>query len=102
MRADFAQAGWSLERDLGDRLRYSDAIALYESFATDPHTYSGATALDLTFPMSAADIVLLMQSGGSSLLGGITPARKDETATSPKPTAVEVREAESHMSSMFR
>lgn len=52
--------------------------------------------------MSAADIVLLVQSGGSSLLGGITPDRKDGTASSLKPTAVEVREAESHMSSMFR
>lgn len=52
--------------------------------------------------MSAADIVLLVQSGSLSLLGGITPDRKDGTASSLKPTAVEVREAESHMSSMFR
>lgn len=89
---------------MGDRLRYADAIALYEALASDPHTYSGASALGLMFPMDASDIVMLSMSGGTALLGDIAASgdKPDNGASGPKPTAEEIRKAESHMSSMFR
>ena len=69
IRADFAKAGWSLERDLGRRLRYADAISLHEAMSVDPSTYTGASALGLAFPMTATDITILHAIGANGLCG---------------------------------
>lgn len=81
---------------MGGRLRYADAIALYQSMVGDPASYAGADALNLAFPMDATDIVLLQLIGARSLLGDI--GGKPETG---KPTAEEIHEAETHMSKLF-
>ena len=81
---------------MGGRLRYVDAIALYQSMAGDPASYAGAGALNLAFPMDATDIVLLQLVGACSLLGDI-----GGTPQADKPTVDEIREAESHMSGLF-
>lgn len=47
-------------------------------------------------------MVLLSMSGGGALLGDIGASVGEDTAANPRPTADEVREAESHMSSMFQ
>ena len=50
IRADFTARGWSLQTDLGGRLRYGDAIALLEQLIGDPSTYTGAELNGLDYP----------------------------------------------------
>ncbi|MBW3090441.1 hypothetical protein [Bifidobacterium miconisargentati] len=47
-------------------------------------------------------MVLLSMSGGGALLGDIGASSSETITTDSQPTADEVREAESHMSSMFQ
>ena len=51
IRADFTAHGWSLQADLGGRLRYGDAIALLEQLIGDPSTYTGAEINGLDYPV---------------------------------------------------
>lgn len=96
IRADFARYGWSIERDLGRRLRYADALALHECISADPATYTGAGNLGLAFPMGASDIVQLAVSGGSKLLGDISGDEQPAEITEDERLA-----AEATMSRMF-
>lgn len=54
IRADFTARGWSLQTDLGGRLRYGDAIALLEQLIGDPSTYTGAELNGLDYPAVGA------------------------------------------------
>ena len=96
IRADFAKAGWSLERDLGRRLRYADAISLHEAMSVDPSTYTGASALGLAFPMNATDITILHAIGVNGLVD-----TDDGNGSPDDPEPAEIHDAEIHESSLF-
>lgn len=93
IRADFAKAGWSLERDLGRRLRYVDAISLHEAMIADPRTYTGASELGLAFPMTATDITVLRAVGVDGLVEAGDGAPDDPEQAS--------QGTESHESALF-
>jgi hypothetical protein len=97
VRADFAKAGWSLERDLGRRLRYADAISLHEAMSVDPSTYTGASALGLAFPMTATDITILHAIGANGLVDTSDDSGNPDDAAAP----TEIRDAEPHESALF-
>lgn len=96
IRADFAKAGWSLERDLGRRLRYVDAISLHEAMSVDPSTYTGASALGLAFPMTVTDITILHAIGANGLVD-----TNDDSGNPDDVAPTEIRDAETHESALF-
>ncbi|KFI91148.1 hypothetical protein BISA_1745 [Bifidobacterium saguini DSM 23967] len=96
VRADFAKAGWSLERDLGRRLRYADAISLHEAMSVDPTTYTGAAALGLAFPMNATDITILHAIGANGLVDA-----RDGSENPDDPAPAEPHDTEAHESALF-
>lgn len=96
IRADFAKAGWSLERDLGRRLRYVDAISLHEAMSVDPSTYTGSSALGLAFPMNATDITILRAIGANGLVD-----TSDDSVDPDDAAPTEIRDAEIHESALF-
>jgi hypothetical protein len=101
MRADFARCGWSLQTDLGNRLKYGDAIALYETFATDPSTYTGAELLGLMGTLRWADLLTAAALGAdpSSIIDALRPPKVGDA----KPGAAEnLREAAAGMSPIFQ
>ena len=100
IRADFTKAGWSLERDLGRRLRYADAISLHEAMSCDPATYTGAKAIGLAFPRTAAAFTILQAIGAHKLVGTGTDGEPAD-GQAEKPTPTEIREAVAHESALF-
>ncbi len=58
---------------MGGRLRYADAIALWENLSADPSTYTGMTAVHMVLPMDATAIITAIQAGGTSILGDLAP-----------------------------
>lgn len=84
---------------MGGRLRYADAIALYESISADPSSYTGMAAVRMVLPMDATAIITAIQSGGTSLLGDL--AAGDGGGSHVEVTDEERREAEASMSGLF-
>lgn len=85
---------------MGGRLRYRDAIALWESLSADPSTYCGMSAVHMVLPMDATAIIAEIQTGDTSFLGDLAP----DNAKRPKHVEVteeEKRAAEASMSSLF-
>ena len=78
---------------MGGRLRYCDAIALWENLSADPSTYTGMTAVHMVLPMDATAIITAIQAGGTSILGDLAPEKSGKRH-------VEVTDEES-MSSIF-
>lgn len=60
---------------MGGRLRYADAIALWESLSADPSTYCGMSAVHMVLPMDATAIITAIQAGGTSILGDLAPEK---------------------------
>lgn len=60
---------------MGGRLRYRDAIALWESLSADPSTYCGMSAAHMVLPMDATAIITAIQAGGTSILGDLAPGK---------------------------
>lgn len=63
---------------MGGRLRYADAIALWENLSADPSTYTGMTAVHMVLPMDATAIITAIQAGGTSILGDLAPENAGE------------------------
>lgn len=84
---------------MGGRLRYADAIALWENLSADPSTYTGMTAVHMVLPMDATAIITAIQAGGTSILGDLAPENAGERHV--KVTDEERRAALESMSSIF-
>ena len=81
---------------MGGRLRYADAIALWENLSADPSTYIGMAAVHMVLPMDATAIITAIQAGGTSILGDLAPEKKHVEVTDE-----ERRAAEESMSGIF-
>ena len=99
IRADFACRGWSIQHDLGTRLSWGDAVALYECLASDLSTYTGAGAAHMPFRMDATAVIQSMITGATGMLGDLDPDKVRRAAR--QVTEQERREAEKSMSSIF-
>jgi len=86
---------------LGGRLRYVDAIALYEAMAVDTASYTGMAGMHMVVPMDATAIISALQAGGHAMLGDLSPARTGGNFGHADVTDEERREAEASMSSLF-
>lgn len=84
---------------MGGRLRYADAIALWESLSADPATYTGMTAVHMVLPMDVTAIITAIQAGGTSILGDLAPEKAGEKHV--EVTDEERRAALASMSSIF-
>lgn len=84
---------------MGGRLRYADAIALWENLSADPSTYTGMTAVHMVLPMDATAIITAIQAGGTSILGDLAPENAGERHV--EVTDEERRAALESMSSVF-
>lgn len=84
---------------MGGRLRYADAIALFESISVDPSSYTGMAAVRMVLPMDATAIIAAIQAGGTSMLGDLAPEKAGEKRV--EVTDEERREAEASMSGLF-
>lgn len=84
---------------MGGRLRYADAVALWESLSADPSTYCGMSAVHMVLPMDATAIITAIQAGGTSILGDLAPEKAGKKHV--EVTDEERREAEASMSSLF-
>ncbi len=84
---------------MGGRLRYADAIALFESISADPGSYTGMAAVRMVLPMDATAIIAAIQAGGTSLLGDLAPEKAGTKHV--EVTDEERREAEESMSGIF-
>lgn len=84
---------------MGGRLRYADAIALWENLSADPGTYIGMTAAHMVLPMDATAIIMALQAGGTSILGDLAPEKAGKRHV--EVTDEERREALESMSSIF-
>lgn len=84
---------------MGGRLRYRDAIALWESLSADPATYTGMTAVHMVLPMDATAIITAIQAGGTSILGDLAPEKAGEKHV--EVTDEERRAALESMSNIF-
>lgn len=84
---------------MGGRLRFADAIALWENLSTDPNTYTGMTAVHMVLPMDATAIITAIQAGGTSILGDLAPEKAGKKHV--EVTDEERRAAEESMSSIF-
>ena len=84
---------------MGGRLRYVDAIALYENLSADPSSYTGMTAVHMVLPMDATAIIMALQAGGASILGDLAPEKADSQHM--EVTDEERRAALESMSSIF-
>lgn len=84
---------------MGGRLRFADAIALWERLSADPSTYCGMTAVHMVLPMDATAIITAIQAGGTSMLGDLAPEKAGEKRV--EVTDEERREAEASMSGLF-
>lgn len=84
---------------MGGRLRYADAIALFESISADPDSYTGMAAVRMVLPMDATAIIAAIQAGGTSMLGDLAPEKAGEKHV--EVTDEERREAEASMSGIF-
>lgn len=84
---------------MGGRLRYADAIALWENLSADPSTYTGMTAMHMVLPMDATAIITAIQAGGTSILGDLAPENAGERHV--EVTDEERRAALESMSSIF-
>ena len=105
MRADLARMGWSAQADIGDRLRYVDAMALVGSMLTDPATSLGARLMGFRYPCSVPDLVSLLAMGGRALKGtSFYPLMSESEVRRRegfKGTRAEVAEAKTHMAGIF-
>lgn len=88
-----------MQRDLGKRLSWGDAVALYECLASDLSTYTGAGAAHMPFRMDATAIIQSMMTGATGMLGDLDPDKVRRAAM--QVTEQERREAEMTMSSLF-
>lgn len=84
---------------MGGRLRYADAIALFESISADPSSYTGMAAVHMVLPMDATAIIAAIQAGGTSMLGDLAPEKAGKKHV--EVTDEERREAEASMSGIF-
>lgn len=84
---------------MGGRLRYADAIALWENLSDDPSTYTGMAAVHMVLPMDATAIITAIQAGGTSILGDLAPENAGERHV--EVTDEERRAALESMSSIF-
>lgn len=84
---------------MGGRLRYADAIALFESISADPSSYTGMDAVRMVLPMDATAIITAIQAGGTSILGDLAPEKAGTKHV--EVTDEERREAEESMSGIF-
>lgn len=84
---------------MGGRLRYADAIALFESISADPGSYTGMAAVRMVLPMDATAIIAAIQAGGTSMLGDLAPEKAGTKHV--EVTDEERREAEESMSGIF-
>lgn len=84
---------------MGGRLRYCDAIALWENLSADPSSYTGMTAVHMVLPMDATAIITAIQAGGTSILGDLAPGKVGKKHV--EVTDEERREALASMSSIF-
>lgn len=100
IRADFAERGWSIQKQLGNELRFGDAVALFENLLRRTDTYCGAYANGLRFPMSQTAFIQYSQHKETAKLILRQPERKDD-APSNVVSVEERQEAESHMSRLF-
>lgn len=94
--------GWSIQRDLGDRLRYGDAIGLFECLADDPSTYTGAEIMGLDYPASWSDLPVIYALGSDLFPKPLDGLSKRREAESRKTDDEEFHEAVSAMSPVFR
>ena len=85
---------------MGGRLRYADAIALYENLSADSRSYVGMSAMHMVMPLDATAVILSLQLGSGALLGDLAP---DGMRRAPEPVVSdeERREAEESMSGLF-
>ena len=60
---------------MGGRLRYRDAIALWENLSADSRSYTGMTAMHMAMPLDATAIILSLQCGSDVLLGDLAPEK---------------------------
>ena len=84
---------------MGGRLRYADAIALWENLSADPSSYTGRTAVQMVLPMEATAIITAIQAGGTSILGDLAPENAGKRHV--EVTDEERRAALESMSSIF-
>ena len=85
---------------MGGRLRYADAIALWENLSADSRTYTGMTGMHMAMPLDATAIILSLQCGCDALLGDLAP-EKTKQRQKVEVTDEERREALESMSSIF-
>lgn len=90
-----ARHGWSLTGDLGDRLRYGDAIALAADLRSDPSTNVGAHVMGLRWP--APMTWIYDHYRGDSLKGPIVTGEE-----SSKPSDEEIAEANKLLNPIFQ
>lgn len=102
IRADFARYGWSVTADLGTRLRYGDAIALYEQLAEDPSTWTGAESLGLDYPAAWAEIPVIYAIAGKDYPKPFDNLEREMAEREQMKEREETMEASRHMSAAFR
>lgn len=85
IRADFTTHGWSLQADLGGRLRYGDAIALLEQIIGDPSTYTGAEINGLDYPARWGEIPVVYALGSDEYPKPFDSLRNDCGLTGRRP-----------------
>lgn len=101
MRADFAARGWSLQADLGSRLRYADAIALFKALSGDPATSTGAHVAGLKYPTSFADMFTVAALTQNKFPSPIPTEEEQLRAASFKASGDEAQKAAENMAPLF-
>lgn len=102
IRADFTARGWSLQTDLGGRLRYGDAIALLEQLIGDPSTYTGAELNGLDYPARWGEMPVIYALGGEEYPKPFDSLAKRLRAELEKAKRERLREQTKGMSPAFR
>lgn len=102
IRADFTAHGWSLQADLGGRLRYGDAIALLEQIIGDPSSYTGAELNSLDYPVRWGEIPVVYALGSDEYPKPFDSLAKRLRADREKAERERLREQTKGMSPVFR
>lgn len=102
IRADFTTHGWSLQADLGGRLRYGDAIALLEQLIGDPSTYTGAELNGLDYPARWGEIPVVYALGSDEYPKPFDSLAKRLRADREKAERERLREQTKGMSPVFQ
>jgi len=102
IRADFTARGWSLQTDLGGRLRYGDAIALLEQLIGDASCCSGAELNGLDYPARWGEMHAENLLGGEEYPKPFDSLAKRLRAEREKAKRERLREQTKGMSPAFR